>query len=663
MPTPGVRFNEYQSTQAVPLPSSTAVAMLGGGSWGPANSPILFQTIEELIRQFGAPSTTDPGIRAAIAYLKKGRNLYYSRVVDGNEAKAQLTLPGIDITTAGVAATFTLTADANPGTAPTDGDTVELQDASGTSLVFEFDDDDSIAGDVAVAIGADARASLLNLSEAIDAQAALGNIDMDSVHSPNTGGAAFITITQGTAGTAGNTAVTTSLTPVYVESGSGNFADGVDQVSSAEATAVVLEALHSGTYGNNVQVEIVRPSETAGALATSFDLIVYAPPVNGATPEQVEKYVNLNVTTGSSRNIETVLAEGLGAEASPSLYVRVASQEADADTLNDQGPLYLGNGSDQDGASGFSALAASHYVGTVAGDTPTGLKVLENPDEFPVAFFAVPGVTYSSVITAMIDTAEARQDCVAIIDTPVGLNATKAKDWANGNGLTHSIADPPSTAINSEYAAVYYPWVQRYDQINAADVLVPPSALVMAAAVRSFQDRGSWVPFAGAARGLIGDGVLEYNISPTEQTVLYETGFINPIVNRAGRGNMILGNRTTARGSTVYRKLNVRNMINAIRKQLRAVGLDVLFDPNDPTTWHKLEQAVEQIIQPIVAGRGIEQYQVNIDESTNPEAQRRTGILRGRIAIKPTDVAEAIYFDLNVTENSATFSDTPATVA
>ena len=662
MPTPGVFYNEYQSANTAQLPSSTAVAMVGGAKWGPNNDPQLVNTVEELVRKFGAPSTSDPGLLAAVAYLQTGRNLYYSRVVDGNEAKAQLTLSGIDITTAGVQATFTLTADADPGTAPTDADTVQLQDAEGNTLTFEFDDDASVTGsNVSVAIGADARASLLNLSNAIDAQAALGNINMDSVHSPNSGGNAFITLTQTTAGTAGNTAVTTSLTPVYTESGGGNFAGGIDQVSSAVSNAVVLEARYDGTKGDDIQAEIVRPSQTAGAAATSFDLIIYAPPVNGGTAEQVEKFVNLNLTSGDTRYINTVLAEGIGNEYAPSEYVRVNANNGTPDTLDDQGPTNLGDGADQDGADGFSALLASDYVGTTSGDNPTGLKVLENPDQYPIAFFAAPGITFSSVVTEMIRLAEARQDCVAIIDTPDGLNATKATDWSNGNGLTHAITDPPASAVNSEYAAIYFPWIQRRDQFNRADVNIPPSPFVMAAAVRTFQDQGSWLPFAGLNRGKIGEGEVTYKVIQSEVDSLQDVGFVNPIVNFAGQGNMIFGNRTTARGSTVFTRLHVRNMINAIRKSLRTVGLQLLFDPNDPTTWKKLEQSVKQIVQPIIAGRGIELFDVTVSEETNPEAQRRQGILRGRIAIKPTDVAETIYFDLNVTENSATFSENPST--
>ena len=99
---------------------------------------------------------------------------------------------------------------------PSDGDTVTLQDHSGTSETFEFDNNNSVGGgNITVTIGADVVATRTNLIDAINnqsfnivAQAHMG--DDSQIRNFGTFPRGVVSLYQETVGSAGNNAITVS---------------------------------------------------------------------------------------------------------------------------------------------------------------------------------------------------------------------------------------------------------------------------------------------------------------------------------------------------------------------------------------------------------------------------------------------------------------------
>ena len=87
---------------------------------------------------------------------------------------------------------------------PSDGDTIDIQDHSGTTRTFEFDNDSSIGGDVTVTIGSDKEATASNLLSAINGDSfnvtAVQHLRLNDT----------VDVYQETVGSAGNNSMSTS---------------------------------------------------------------------------------------------------------------------------------------------------------------------------------------------------------------------------------------------------------------------------------------------------------------------------------------------------------------------------------------------------------------------------------------------------------------------
>jgi phage tail sheath protein FI len=70
-------------------------------------------------------------------------------------------------------------------------------------------------------------------------------------------------------------------------------------------------------------------------------------------------------------------------------------------------------------------------------------------------------------------------DCLAIIDPPFGLTVNEIVAWQNG---THPLN---TTRFDSDFGALYWPWVKIRDNFNRVDIWAPPSGSVMATIARS----------------------------------------------------------------------------------------------------------------------------------------------------------------------------------
>jgi len=410
------------------------------------------------------------------------------------------------------------------------------------------------------------------------------------------------------------------------------------------ANAALLTAVSTGSWGNNITVVVsagTGPDPSTGV--TTYKLSVR---YNNVV---VENYDLLLFGTAYANYDNYIMTRINGVSA----YITVTPVPTETDLLTSTTAVTMSGG--DDGAP----VEISDYVGTAAvsgSDTATGLQLFADPDTVDVNLLAVPDISHRTIISEMITLCESRADCICLIDVPYGKSVQQAVAWANGVG---GGATDPTAAINSSYCAIFYPWVQVFDGYSNSNVWIPPSGHI--AGVVAYTDHVAdpwWAP-AGFNRGKLQDVLdIEHSATQGERDYMYANGnVINPIVDYAGQGIVVYGQRTGTRTSSALDRINVRRMMLYLRKAVSTAVRSLLFEPNDEETWAAFRNLVNPVCDDIKARRGITEFEVVCDETTNTSAVRARNEMRGKVLIVPTRAAEMISIDFVVLNNEAQFSE------
>lgn len=302
----------------------------------------------------------------------------------------------------------------------------------------------------------------------------------------------------------------------------------------------------------------------------------------------------------------------------------------------------------------------SIYIGVSNAEETTGLQVFRNPESYDVNLLLVPGVSDAAVPNEMISICETRADCMCIIDPPFrtptsnrALTPSDVVDWINGTG---EWAEDHS-AFDSSYAATYWPWQQIYDSVNNVKIYTPPSGHAAAAYAYSDFQTEAWFAPAGLNRGhLVSPLLAEWKPTSGELDLLY-TNNINPIATFRKDGINIWGQKTLQRATTARDRVNVRRMLLVVEKVIATTSRQLLFEPNDFVTWQSFVNLVEPFLRSVESRRGLVQFAVKCDASTNtPDVVDRNEI-HGTLYLKPTKTAEFFQLSFVVTTQGAKFEE------
>ena len=85
-----------------------------------------------------------------------------------------------------------------------------------------------------------------------------------------------------------------------------------------------------------------------------------------------------------------------------------------------------------------------------------------------------------------------------------------------------------------------------------------------------------------------------------------------------------------------------------MRKTVQRTAVGFVFEPNDKITRDELKQLIEQLMNDLVAKRGIYDYLVVCDESNNTNDRIDRNELYVDIAIEPTKAAEFIFIPIRL---------------
>jgi len=305
-----------------------------------------------------------------------------------------------------------------------------------------------------------------------------------------------------------------------------------------------------------------------------------------------------------------------------------------------------GNNGDDDNT------AATALIGSAAEDPKTGMQSLDDPT-INIGIALVPGIQTESVQNALITLAADTQDFLALVSPPIAVGTVQnAIDWSNGQSST---TGSRTSAINSSYAAIYWPWVKVFSVFDGIDRWLDPA--IYGARQMAFTDSvaDSWFAPAGYRRGRLTKPTdVEVKLNQGDRDSMYSGGnVINPIVSFPQQGITIFGQRTTQRSPSALDRINVRRLMIYIRKVILAATQRFVFEPNDQFTWSQIEGVINPFLDDIQRRRGITEFRVVCDETVNTPLRVDRNELWTKVLVKPTKTAEILIFEINLTNQSA----------
>lgn len=282
-----------------------------------------------------------------------------------------------------------------------------------------------------------------------------------------------------------------------------------------------------------------------------------------------------------------------------------------------------------------------------------GIYAFSNTDVYDIDMLITPGVSTGAVIGQALQLCESRGDCLYLVDPPFGLKAQQVIDWHNGL-LDSSV----QSAINSSYGALYWSWVKVFDQFSREEIFIPPSGPVSAIYARTARVAEVWFAPAGLNRGRLTSSLdVEVNPSQGERDALYSFGnAVNPITKFPQDGIVVFGQRTLQRADTALNRVNVRMLLNFMKKRLARLLRNFVFEQNDRFTRATVVANVEPFLRDIASRRGLTGWKVVCDETNNTPQRIDNNELHVSVFIRPTRSAEFINVNLVVLRTEQSFS-------
>jgi len=299
----------------------------------------------------------------------------------------------------------------------------------------------------------------------------------------------------------------------------------------------------------------------------------------------------------------------------------------------------------------FSAALDEAVIGNVA--RSTGIFAFQNPEVFDITLLATPGFSSGAVIAQSLAMCEGRGDCMYLVDPPFGLRPQQVVDWHNG-----MLFSDLQVSLNSSYGALYWSWVEVFDQFNGGTIFIPPSGHVSAVYARTARETELWFAPAGLNRGQLKTVLnLEFNPTQGERDLLY--GFnnaVNPLVNFPQDGVTVFGQRTLQRKDSALDRVNVRMLLIALKKALVPLLRNFLFEPNDQILWKQVKGAITPFLADVRARRGLTAFDVIVDERNNTPIRRDRNELWVSVLLKPTRTVEFIVLNLVILRTDQSFA-------
>jgi len=294
------------------------------------------------------------------------------------------------------------------------------------------------------------------------------------------------------------------------------------------------------------------------------------------------------------------------------------------------------------------------------------IDMCSDPEVVDMDLLCMPGLTHEGLTNHMINVAESRGDCLAIIDlgnayTPKSESTAAAE--SRGANVSTAVSNMRSRGLNSSYGACYFPWVQISDPQTAQRVWVPPSVVALGAMSYGQKTQELWFAPAGFTRGGLSEGrgglpvtAVSERLTSQERDDLYDAN-INPIAQFPAEGIVIFGQKTLQVTESALDRINVRRLMIYVKREISRMAATLLFDQNVQSTWDRFTGRVNPFLASIKSRLGLMDFKVVLDHTTTTPDLIDRNIMYAKIFLKPAKAVEFIAIDFVITDSGAAFED------
>ncbi len=695
--SPGVLTRENDISFITPAPIQAGAAFLGPTVKGPDNQPTIVTSYNDFTRKFGETFTSGSSNYEFLTSLavknyfsQGGGTALITRVVSGSYTGAVSTNLSAGLNKATGSGTLVA--------ASGDGQRYAVS-YSGTTYTFiatgSAPTDSPATNTWYFLSGSTAAATVTNLVAEINAASAYVPVSASGTSAvlaltASLGGTSYNTLTFLTGSVGGGTPNSTLITLqggtdripfVLTTLGKGVIYNNA--TGSTDPGALNTDGSLVSGSADNVRWEIQNVSNTQG----TFTLLVRQGNDSTNNPVILETFNNVSLDPSSPNYIESVIGNQYttvgtdgatsyiykeGTYPNRSNYIRVSAVNlttpnylandgvtVNRDSLGVSFSTYLpriGSGSFhgaigniKSGADYFTAIdnSSTDIQGLVAASYSTAISLLSNKDEYQINIVSAPGMIHSSTIgqsvnNSLISLAESRGDCIAVVDlVPTGAIISDVTTQA--------------AAINSSYAATYWPWVQ-VQSATGKNEYVPAGVTIPG--VYAFTDNASapWFAPAGLVRGgLAGVIQAERKLTKGDRDTLY-LGKVNPIATFPGTGISVFGQKTLQTKASALDRVNVRRLLIELKKFIGDQARNLVFEQNSIATRNRFLATVNPYLESVVQRQGLYAYRVVMDDTNNTADVVDRNQLVGQIFIQPTKTIEFVVLDFTVEPTGATFA-------
>lgn len=349
----------------------------------------------------------------------------------------------------------------------------------------------------------------------------------------------------------------------------------------------------------------------------------------GGVSESYE-FVSFNVSTALYIEKQLSKSELVRVKAEP-LNDAIAPIDLIKDTFGvekNNVKIFLKNGSD----GTAEALSDADYIGVDNGpNARTGIQsFLDNSN---VSIISVPGITSPNVQLSLVAHCENLGSRFAVLDMPK-------------ESKTVTDVMKHRNTVDSDYCAMYHPWIKVYDPLDKKDIFMPPSGAMLGIYARSDSTRG--VHKAPANEVVANCTGLYCNYTSAEQELLNPKG-VNLIRMFPNAGIRVWGART-ASSKPLWKYINIRRLFIYLEETIKANTSWVVFEPNDEALWLRVNRTITGFLEGVwrsgalVGASAAEAFFVNIGRDTMTQDDIDNGKLICVIGVAPVKPAEFVIF-------------------
>ena len=341
-------------------------------------------------------------------------------------------------------------------------------------------------------------------------------------------------------------------------------------------------------------------------------------------------------------------------------------QDAEGIVFNSSGKqdLVLSGGLNYGGKTDLTTTGA---LDSGLDDLIGGYGEFENDTTVDVDFLLMGSGKYGqdrtrALAEKLITVAELRKDAVAFISPSRDRILSDTSDDTavtiySDSTITDNVVEFYDTISSTTFAVFDSGYKYMYDRFNNTFRYIPLNGDIAGACARTDINDFPWFSPAGTDRGAILNAVkLPYNPTKIQRDKLYSSR-INPVIFSPGAGIVLFGDKTGFAKASAFDRINVRRLFIYLEDGISAAAKDQLFEFNDEITRANFVNIVEPFLRDVQSKRGIQDYVVICDETNNTAAVIDNNEFIADIFVKPARSINFIGLTFIATRTGVSFEE------